>query len=516
MEELDELRPENETTACDVAADEAALDALERHLFALNYARVVIDLNGDTVDPPQAAEGRAEAISILEEDYNRLLCSPETGALLARLSKAELSEPHASQVRVLTRDREKQMNVPVEEQAILTKLIVEGTNAWRKAKLANDWDSFEPILDRVFDAKKRVALARRPDLDPYDEMLDEWEPFTSRETYDVFFDTVKETVVPLVGEIVARGWQPSIDCVSGHFDREGQLALGRDLVRLIQTDKDALFIAETEHPFEGSPTSSLSMIACHVYEDRVISNLFTMLHEGGHSLYDTGVNRAYDYTCLTSGTSSGMHESQSRFFENMVGRNEALAPTLVALLEKHFPGRFADVDPHDFYLATNRAEPSLVRTEADELTYPLHIIVRYEIERMLVAGEASAKDVPGLWAQKMRDYLGVEVPDHTRGALQDMHWGNGLIGYFPSYALGSAYAAQFKAAMVAGGMDFDGILASAELSPIVEWLRERVWVFGRSKDCDEILRAATGSSFDPSYYTAYLKDKFSRIYGLDS
>ncbi|MBD9244326.1 MAG: hypothetical protein EGQ66_00530, partial [Coriobacteriaceae bacterium] len=287
-----------------------------------------------------------------------------------------------------------------------------------------------------------------------------------------------------------------------------------DLMRLEGVDEDALWLGRTEHPFTGGPGVGFVLIASHVYEDNVLSNVFSMLHEGGHTLYEQNVDPAYAMTSLKGGTSMGMHEAQSRFFENIVGRSEAFAGPLLEVLQRRFPGQLGRVTPHQLYLAENCAEPCLIRCDADELTYPLHILIRYELEQMLFSGEAKAADIPALWAAKHKEYLGLDVPDDARGALQDTHWSDGSLGYFPTYALGSAFGAQLKAAMVAGGMDFDTVCASGDLAPIREWLRTNIWHWGRAKDSGELMLAACGEPFSPAYYTDYLTQKFSSLYGL--
>ena len=210
----------------------------------------------------------------------------------------------------------------------------------------------------------------------------------------------------------------------------------------------------------------------------------------------------------------GMHEGQSRFFENFVGRDRAFAPRLLEVMAQHFRGQLGRVTPNQFYLATNRAEGQPIRTEADELTYPLHILVRYEIEQALFSGEAKAADVPALWRKKYHDYLGVDVKDDTHGALQDSHWSDGLLGYFPTYALGGAFGAQLRHQMIVEGMDWDSVLDSGDLAPIREWLRDRVWQWGRAKDSGQIIQDACGEPFSARYYVEYLDEKFSDIYGL--
>ena len=337
---------------------------------------------------------------------------------------------------------------------------------------------------------------------------------TSRAFYDPFFAQVKDCVVPLLADCMASRHKPDHKVMDGKFDVERQWALAGDLMRLEGVDEDALWLGRTEHPFTGGPGVGFVLIASHVYEDNVLSNVFSMLHEGGHTLYEQNVDPAYAMTSLKGGTSMGMHEAQSRFFENIVGRSEAFAGPLLEVLQRRFPGQLGRVTPHQLYLAENCAEPCLIRCDADELTYPLHILIRYELEQMLFSGEAKAADIPTLWAAKHKEYLGLDVPDNAHGALQDTHWSDGSLGYFPTYALGSAFGAQLKAAMVAGGMDFDAVCASGDLAPIREWLRTNIWHWGRAKDSDELMLAACGEPFSPAYYTDYLTQKFSSLYGL--
>ena len=231
-------------------------------------------------------------------------------------------------------------------------------------------------------------------------------------------------------------------------------------------------------------------------------------------MYELGVNPAYARTCLEGGTSMGIHESQSRFFENTVGRSRASMGPLLAVLRRHAPEVYGSVDEDTLYHAVNIARPSLIRTEADELTYPLHVMVRYEIERMLFAGEATAKDIPALWNRFMDEYLGIPVPDDTHGCLQDTHWSGGSFGYFPTYALGSAYDAMFVPAMCRDGVDLTGACASGDLAPVRAWLGEHIWQWGRAKDAPELIKGACGMDFDARYYCSYLQDKFTTLYEL--
>lgn len=497
-------------------ADIAALEELERHLFAHRYAQTGMTCYGATIDPEAATADRGEALAILQEEDQRLLCSPETGTLLDRLvaSTALLTPTQADQVRILQRDRAKLVDVPPEVSAAHTRLITEADDVWRHAKAAGDWGAFEPYLDRIVGSLREIAQCRRPGADPYDVLLDENELDTNRVFYDRFFAQVKEVVIPLLADVRSSRRRFGRNPFEGHFDTGRQWELARDLVRLQGLDERRLFLTSTEHPFSDGLTSNYAVIACHVREDDVLSNVFTMLHEGGHALYELGVEPALGRSSLMGGTSSGMHEAQSRFFENYVGRSLAFAPRLAEVMARQFRGQLGRATPNQLYVAANRVEAQPIRTEADELTYPLHVVIRYEIEQLLVSGEAQAADVPRLWAERYHDYLGIDVPNDARGALQDTHWSGGLFGYFPTYAYGSAIAAQLKAAMVRDGLDFDGVCASGDLMPIHEWLRTRIWRFGRSRDTAGLILDACGEPFSPSYYTDYLQDKFSALYGL--
>ena len=497
-------------------ADIAALDELERHLFAHRYAQIGMQCYGSTIDPETATADRGEALAILQEEDQALLCSPETGALLERLQAANalLTPRQSAQVRILARDRASLVDVPPAIQSDFTRLTTEADDAWRKAKLAGDWGTFEPYLDRIVAKMREMAHYRNPMADPYDVWLNEFEHDTDRSFYDRFFAQVKDVVVPLLADVRASGRRLEAGPFAGRFDLGRQWELAHDLVRLEGLDERKLFLTTTEHPFSDGLTSNYAIIACHMRENDVLINVFTMLHEGGHALYEMGVDPALDRTSLKGGTSSGMHEAQSRFFENYVGRSRGFATRLIEVMAKHFRGQLGRATANQLYAAANRVEAQPIRVEADELTYPLHVLVRYEIEQLLMAGEAKAADVPALWAARYKDYLGIDVPNDARGALQDTHWSGGLIGYFPTYALGGAIGAQLKATMVREGMDFDAVCASGDLSPIHAWLGERIWRHGRSRDTGELMVDACGEAFSPVYFTDYLTEKFSALYGL--
>ncbi|MGI6756015.1 MAG: carboxypeptidase M32 [Atopobiaceae bacterium] len=500
----------------DLAQDIEKINTLERHLYAHRYAKRTLECHAATIDPPKATADRGEALAIFEEEDHELMMDPDLKVALDHLSAhaQELDEITRAQVKVLSRTRDDMVRVTAEDQSALTRLTCEANVVWTRAKQNNDWESFEPYVDKLVSLMKRIAHEKNPALDAYDVWLDTFERGTSCAFYDKFFAEVRDSVVPLLMDIRALGKQVRRDVIDGRFDVARQWDLARDLAKLVGVDMDGWWLSSTEHPFSEAMTSNYTMCAAHVYEHDVTSNMFTMLHECGHNSYEEGVNPRLNYTSLSGGTSAGIHEGQSRFFENYIGRDRAFTPSLLSLMQKHFPGQMGRVTPQQFWLAINRVEPQPIRIHADELTYPLHIMIRYEIEQLLFSGEATAHDVPALWRERYKRYLGVMVPSDTEGALQDSHWSTGYFGYFPTYALGGAYGAQLKAQMISDGIAWTDDLSKGDLTNIREWLRTHIWQYGRSKDPKELIVDACGTDFDPSFYTRYLGEKYRALYGI--
>lgn len=492
------------------------IQEVEKTLFAYRYAGEEIGCLAECIDPKAAIEPRSEVLAFFVERSAETMKNPELGRALERLStqKALLNPMQAAQIKILQRDRKRLTSIPIEDQAAFTRLSSKAQTTWREAKRKDDWESFEPYLDQLVDAQKRAALAMEPEKEAYDTLLNEYEFGANRAMYDAFFADLKNCVVPLLKDCMQAKRTLNTTAALGNFDAKRQWDLAQDLISLEGLNPDALWVGETEHPYTGSPSSKFVILTGHVYTDNILSNIFSILHEGGHALYEQHVNADYDQTSLGGGTSSGMHESQSRLFENYVGRSEEFSEPLLALLRKHFPGQFGRVTATQLYQAENRAEPSLIRVDADELTYPLHIMVRYELEQLLFSGEATAKDIPSLWADKYREYLGVEVPNNKLGALQDIHWSQGYFGYFPTYALGSAIAAQLMDSFTATHPQFPEHLRQGNTDQLRAWLAEHIWQWGRAKDTAELLVGATGKAFDPSHFTRYLGDKYTKLYGL--
>ena len=490
------------------------LDQLQRKQLAYSHAMGLIDYDGMTAAPSGTAANRAETLGILAEEVYKLSTGDETVALLDELHARmdELDEVHRRIVELMYKEIDETRRIPMEEYVAYQKLTTESDAIWHTAKENNDYAVFMPYLERLIAQTQRIMRYIKPDQPVYDTLLDRFETGLTRAKCDAFFDVVRRELVPFIHRVTAAK-QVDDSPLHGHFPLDKQRQLSDYLMQVIGLDRAHCTIAETEHPFTTGFTKYDVRITTHYLEDNFASSMYSVIHEGGHALYDTHPMDKLAYTVLGGGVSMGIHESQSRFFENIIGRSEAFLNFMHPKLMELFPEELAGVTPHMLYLAANKSEPSLVRTEADELTYSMHIMVRYALEKQLIAGTLSTKELPAAWNALYREYLGVDVPDDTRGVLQDSHWSGGMFGYFPSYSIGSAYASQIYAAMEKE-LAVPTLVEKGELAPIVAWLTERIYRFGCLKKPAELIENACGAPFDPAYYTEYLTKKYSEIYGL--
>ncbi len=489
------------------------LDALQKKSYAYGSGLSALYLDGDTVAPPDTEEGRALAVSILAGEWHEKFTAPETGELLAFLTehREELDQVRRRQVEELKRDYDQDRRIPADEYMAFQKLTSEANAVWKRAKAGNDFALFLPYLEKIVAFNRKFAGYYDPDKAPYDALLNEYERGTSMAFYDPFFAALRERIVPLI-RAMGEKEQPDDSFLHRHYPAEAQRKFSGYLMEVMGLDRNHVGIGETEHPFTLCFNNRDARITTHYYEDDLASSMYSVIHEGGHAKYDMGVADDLQYTRLAGGVSMGLHESQSRFYENLIGRSLPFIEAVFPRMREFFPEQLADVTPGMFYRAVNKAQPSLIRTEADELTYPLHIMVRYEIEKRLIDGTLEAKDVPGTWNRLYKEYLGVDVPDDTRGCLQDSHWAGGSMGYFPTYALGSAYGAQMLKNMERD-IDVWGPVGRGDLSRVTEWLREKVHRFGGLLEPADVVKNACGT-FDPAVYTGYLAEKYGQLYGL--
>ena len=491
------------------------LTALQQKMAAYNHATALIYYDGVTAAPRGTAENRAQTLAVLSGEMYKLATGPETVELLEFLDehKAELSEREQRMVYLLLKDIREMQKIPMDEYVGYQRLLSEADDVWHRAKETSDFELFRPVLEKIFETNIRFAGWCAPDKAPYDYWLDKYEEGISMASCDAFFAALRERIVPLLKRVQAA---PQVDngILKGSFSAAKQDILSHRLMEVIGLDPEHVALSTTEHPFTISFGSHLDeRITTHYYEEDFSYSMYSVIHEGGHALYDTGSDDALAWTVLDGGVSMGIHESQSRFYENILGRSKGFTGFVLPEIRKLFPEAMKDVEPDQFYKAINRCQPSLIRTEADEVTYCLHVMIRYELEKRVMAGDLEVKDLPAEWNRLYREYLGLDVPDDKRGVLQDSHWSGGMIGYFPSYALGSAYGAQFLHKMKET-TDVDKCLAEGNFAPINEWNRSHIWQYGSLYTPAQLLDRVFGEPFDPNYYMEYLENKYREIYNL--
>ncbi len=488
---------------------------LQEKLSAYDHALGLLSYDGETTAPAGTADNRAHSMAILTEIVYTVSTGKDTVELLEFLDerKEELTDRERRMIYLLLKDIRFMRKIPMDEYVAYEKLVVESEDVWRKAKGNSDFASFAPYLEKMFEYAVRFARYADPEKDPYDYWLNEYEPGMNQAILDGFFRQLRQRLVPLI-QRVANAKQVSNACLKGDFAEDKQEELARWLMETMGLDTDRVGLSTTEHPFTTSLGSHLDeRITTHYYREDVSYSMFSVIHEGGHALYDTGSDGDLAYTVLDGGVSMGIHESQSRFYENILGRSPAFIRYLFPKVAELFPEKMKDYTWQDFYRAVNRVEPSLVRTEADEVTYCLHVMIRYELEKRVMAGTLKVRDLPGEWNRLDKEYLGIDVPDDRRGVLQDSHWSFGAIGYFPSYALGSAYGAQILSRMKEE-VDVDGALEKGDFGPVNEWNRQHIWRFGSLLTPAQVLENALKEPFDPKYYLDYLEAKCKDVYGL--
>ena len=492
-----------------------AFTQLQAKMSAYNHAMSLIHYDGATTAPKGTAANRGHTLGILSEESYRLSTSEETVSLLEFLdnNREGLSPKEARAVELAIKDIREMKKIPLEEYVAYQQLLVEADDVWHTAKETNDFALFCPYLEKIFDTERRFAGYCAPEMHPYNYCLNKYEDGLTMDKCDEFFAALKSRLVPLIAKI-GQAEQLSDACVWGEFDEADQEKFSIRLMETMGIDLAHCGLGTTEHPFTTSFGSHHDVrITTHYQRDNFASSMFSVIHEGGHALYDLNSDDELAYTLLDGGVSMGIHESQSRFYENLLGRSRAFVNYIFPTLCECFPEQMQGYTAEDVYRAINLVTPSLIRTEADEVTYCLHVMVRYELEKRVISGELAVRDLPAEWNRLYREYLGVEVPDDTHGVLQDSHWSFGGIGYFPSYALGSAYGAQLLRKM-RETVDVEACLAKGDFAPINAWNREHIWQYGCLKKPGVLLEEALGEPFDPFVYTDYLEKKYSELYGI--
>jgi carboxypeptidase Taq len=485
-----------------------------RDISLLGSVGSVLGWDERTQLPAKGTDLRARQLSMLAGMVHGRFTSPRIGEWLTELEAVSLDEDAEVNVRETRRDYDRAVKLPaslVEEQS---RTAVLAQQVWAEARRKNEFSLFQPWLEKTLKLKLQEAACVGYAVHPYDALLDEFEPGDTTADLTAVFESLRGPLVELIGKIGDSGRHPPVDILCRKYPMAGQEKLARLASAALGFDFEAGRLDVSVHPFCSGIGPGDTRMTTRYDEQFFGDAFFSVLHETGHGLYNQGLPAEHFGTPLGSYISLGIHESQSRMWENLVGRSRAFWTRFLPEVRAEFPDALAGVSPDDWYAAINEVRPSLIRTESDETTYNLHILLRFELEQAMVTGDLSIADLPGAWNDRMKKYLGITPPDDTTGVLQDIHWSGGAIGYFPTYTLGNLYAAQFfeQARLDLG--DLDAQFARGEFSPLLGWLRKNVHGHGKRYRARALVKQVTGRDLSAEPLLKHLRSKASEIYAI--
>lgn len=487
-------------------------------ISALQRAAGLLVWDQQTMMPKRGAAARGEHLAALSRLAHERFIDPEVGRLLDQLQSLEASLPYdsdeASLIRVTRRDWEKARRVPLDLAADLARAAAEGYAIWIDARAASDFSRFLPALERNIELKRRyidaVNLEGKP---PYDVLLDDYEQDLTAAEVTAVFIPLRDGLMPLVATVRDRADRVSDAILKGNFPADRQRELLLKVITPMGFDPESWRLDPTHHPFAQSIAITDIRLTTRYDEHNLSMALFSTIHEFGHGLYEAGIDPALEHTPLASGCSMALHESQSRLWENVIGRGRPFLRFALPHIRAAFPDHFATADEEILWRAVNKMQPSLIRVEADELTYPLHIILRFEIERDVFDGQLRAAELPDVWNVKMKHYLGIDVPNDALGVMQDVHWSEGLFGYFPTYALGTVLSLQIWERAQRDLGDPASAFATGQFAELRDWLRQRLHRHGRKFPPKEMISRLVGGPIDPNPFLRYVTSKVKELYG---
>jgi carboxypeptidase Taq len=480
----------------------------------LRSAASLLAWDRQTYMPAGGVQGRAEQLASLARVGHEMLISSETGRLLKKAGEREPDSDDAAFLRLARRQHDRAIRLPVRLVAETSRVTALAEQAWISARETSDWSLFAPHLEEVLALKSEEA-GHLDSEHPYDAMLDRYDPGASTKRLRIMFDELKTGIVPLVRAVSTRLDEDRAAPLSGRFDVSGQEEFGREVITRFGYDWSRGRQDRAVHPFcinFGDPGDV--RITTRFDPKRLAVGLFATCHEAGHALYEQGVDASYSRTPLSGGVSMGVHESQSRLWENLVARSRPFWSFFHDSLRAAFPDVLEEVDLETIYRAVNAVRPSEIRTEADELTYDLHVLLRFELELAFFEGDLAVADLPQAWNSKMEEYLGIVPENDARGILQDTHWAIGYFGYFPSYTVGNVLSVQLFEAAVEARPEIMPQMARGDFDALLGWLRENIHRHGKKYEPDDLISHATGRPPHTTSYLRYLERKFGDLYGL--
>lgn len=486
---------------------------LLKKIDAYAYVLNIVGWDSNTEAPRESFARRAEMVGEISKELFALTVSEEMQEVVNGLySKIDtLDDLLQREVKKAKKQLDRIINIPKDEYVEFQKTVQLAQRSWEDAKENNSFDTFKEHLTKIVDFNKKFALYYDPKANPYDTLLDEFEEGMTTKEYDEFFGKLKKDLVPFIREVLQHPNNDYDKFINDSYGAKKQEEYCEYLMDVFKFNRNRGLMKTSVHPFTWNTSPQDVRFTTRYLENYVFSSIFAAIHELGHATYEQQISTDLDNTALRNGTSMGIHESQSRFFENHIGKSLAFWETHLDKFKEIFPEQTKDIETMDMYKAVNKVEASLVRVEADELTYPMHIMLRYDIERKLMSGEVTVDELPELWNNLMEEYLGIRPKNDSEGVLQDVHWSMGAIGYFPTYALGSAYSAQFYYTMKKE-IDLENVIKNNDMAVINDWLKEKIHKYGSSKTPKELLLEVTGEEFDAKYYIQFLKEKYTPLY----
>ncbi|HCQ30437.1 MAG TPA: carboxypeptidase [Flavobacteriales bacterium] len=485
-----------------------------QQLADISHAASVLNWDQEVYMPSKGAQFRAQQLSTLAGLHHQFFASDELGEILNELNQDDsLTFEQKRNVQLTLKDYTDNKKYTTEFVQKMSKTVSEAFIAWQEAKQKADFTIFAPKLKELVKLKREECEILGYTNHPYDALLDQYEPGITVAELDEIFEGVKEQLVPFVKEIFAAP-QNDESVMFQHYDKDKQWQFSLDLLKDMGYDFDAGRQDISTHPFTTSFSPQDVRVTTRVNENDLSEIIWSTIHEGGHALYEQGLLPEYYGLPQGSACSLGIHESQSRLWENNVGRSLAYWQYQFEKLKKYFPEQLKNYTEEDFYKAMNIVKPSLIRTNADEVTYHFHILIRYEIEKELIAGNFEVDELPALWNKKYRDYLGIDVPSDDKGVLQDIHWSHGSFGYFPTYSIGSFYAAQFFQQANKEIEGLENMIQKGDTSKLLEWLREKIHKHGRIFEANQLCEKVTGEKLNFSYFMDYAQKKYRSLYNL--
>ena len=484
-------------------------------IHALRIAVGLMYWDQGTIGAPKAgSEQMAKVMGILIKEALEMSISQRMKQYLDDLLEAAgLDEITMGCLRLCRRTYDKFASIPPEEYGKFMELTVNSRIAWEKAKIDNNFTAYAPYLERLIAFKKKFVAYRNIKAHPYDVLLDDYEPEMTVGFLDDYFEKLKANIIPLLKKIMSSKKKIRTDFVKISVKKDIQEKITYILLNTLGYDFSKGKLAESMHPFSISFNQNDCRIATNYRLDDFMFSYFCTAHECGHAIYEMGKRHDLLGTILEMDISTALHESQSRFYENIVCRSYEFWTFIYDKIKTYLGSQFSEVTARDFYEVSNKVSPSLIRIEADELTYPLHIMIRYELEKLIFSGDIDVYELPKLWNYKYEEYLGVCPSTDSEGILQDVHWAEGMFGYFPSYSLGDAYGAQLRHYMMKDFNLYEAI-SNGEISKVTDWLREKIHQYGSLYTASELIVKGTGEPLNVDYYIKYLNDKYSELYEI--